>query len=145
LTLSPEPDQRILRLAAASDGADSELIAAALALPITEGIDADTLVTSLALALRERADAEPYLAAFRDSQNPGAQQVLDFISIVRRGGNAAEAERLLNGVDVLLRAQAYSAALVLRGKRAPKEWRIAANRLLFIPERPYFVPARDRA
>jgi len=138
---SSEPVQRILRLAAASDGADPELIAAALALPITEGIDADTVLASLALAMREQADAEAYITAFRDTQNPDAQRVLDFISIVRQGGSAAEAEQLLNGVDVTVRAQAYSAALVLRGKHAPKEWRIAANRLLFIPERPYFVPA----
>jgi Zn-dependent protease with chaperone function len=149
LAKAPQPDKRILRLAAASDGADSELIAAALALPLTEGIDGDTLLPSLALAMREGADVEAYLAAFPGRENPHAQKVLEFISIARRGGNRNEAEQLLNGVDVTLRAKAYSAALVLQGKRAPKEWRIAASRLLFIPERPYFVPAppemNDRA
>lgn len=137
---SPRPEQRILRFAAASDGADRDLIDAALALPITEGIDGDTLLTSLALALRERADPEPYLTAFPDKDSPDARRVLDFIAMIREGGDADAAERLLDGVDVALRAHAYSAALVLRGKQAPKEWRIAATRLLFIGERPYFVP-----
>lgn len=135
------PEQRILRLAAASDGADRALVAAALKLPITEGIDADTLLVSLALAMREHADTEPYLAAFRENQAPGGERLLDFISMVQRDGDVAEAEQLLNGIDVTARAHAYSAALVLQGKRAPEEWRMAATRLLFVAERPYFVPA----
>lgn len=136
-----QPDPRILRLAAASEGADREVIEAALALPTTEGLDDDTRLVSLALALRERRNPEPYIAAFRDSSTPGAQQALDFISLVRRGGSAAEADRLLEGVDYRLRPRAYAAALVLLGKRAPKEWRISATRMLFVFERPYFDPA----
>ncbi|MBL8271031.1 M48 family metallopeptidase [Steroidobacter sp.] len=134
------PDPRIVRFAAASDGAKADLIAKALALPITEGIDPDTVLVSLALAWRERADAEPYLASFRAEPTPDAQRVLEFMSLVRQG-DVARAEQQLDDIDIKLRARAYSAALVLLGERAPKEWRVAANRLLFVPERPYFAAA----
>ncbi|WP_217705437.1 M48 family metallopeptidase [Peristeroidobacter soli] len=145
------PDRRVLRLAAASDGADPEVIETALALPATEALDDDTVLVSLALAMRERRNPDAYIAAFRDSSPEGAQQTLDFISAIRRGGSVQEADRLLDGVDYRLRTRAYAAALVLMGKRAPKEWRMSATRLLFVFERPYFdlvdprVPARSDA
>jgi tetratricopeptide (TPR) repeat protein len=135
---APEPDQRVIRLAAASDGAEPDVIKSALALPATEAIDDDTVLISLALALRERRNPEPYIAAFRESSAPNAQQVLDFISLVRQGGSEQEADRLLAGVDYRLRPRAYAAALVLLGKRAPEEWRKSVTRLLFVFERPYF-------
>jgi Zn-dependent protease with chaperone function len=148
---APEPDKRVLRLAAASEGADPEVIKSALALPATEAVDDDTVLISLALALRERRNPEPYIASFRESSAPKAQQVLDFISLVRQGGSAKEADRLLDGVDYRLRPRAYAAALVLLGKRAPEEWRKSVTRLLFVFERPYFdsvdprVPATTEA
>jgi hypothetical protein len=74
-----------------------------------------------------------------------SQQILDFITAVRTSSDRAQAERLLDGLDVSLRAQAYSAAVVLQGKQAPAQWREAATRMLFIPERPYFAPAVERA
>ncbi len=138
------PDQRVLRLAAASDGAEPAVIEAALALPTTEALDDDTMLVSLALALRERRDPEPYIAAFRDSATSGAQQALGFIATLRRGGSVEEADRLLEGVDYRLRSHAYAAALVLMGKRAPKEWRMSATRMLFVFERPYFDSAGTR-
>ena len=64
-----EQDHRVLRLAAASDGAPAEVIKAALALPLDQGIDVETIWTALALALRERQDPAPYLAAIRDYKN----------------------------------------------------------------------------
>jgi hypothetical protein len=145
LAEAPQAQQRILRLAAASDGADPELIKAALALPISDGIDNETIWTALALAMREGVDTAAYLDSIRESNNPDAQRMLDFIMAVRRPGNDAAAERLLDGVDALSRGEAYSAALVLRGQQAPTQWRTAANRLLFIPERPYFANVANDA
>ena len=49
------------------------------------------------------------------------------------------AERALGSLHLKLRGQAYSAAAILLGPRAPKHWRNLANQLLFIPERPYFA------
>jgi Zn-dependent protease with chaperone function len=141
LEQSPDADRRALRLAAASDGAPAALIAAALALPMDQGLDVDSVWTSLALALRERKDPAPYLAAIREMKIDDAQKVLDFITAVRTSTDRAEAERLLDGLDPTLRGHAYSAAVVLQGRQAPAEWRRAATRLLFIPERPYFAPA----
>jgi hypothetical protein len=106
-----------------------------------QGIDVDSIWTALALALREKKDPAPYLAVIREQKIEHAQQILDFITAVRSSGDLAGAEQMLDGLDVVSRGQAYSMALVLKGKDAPVEWRRAAHRLLFIPERPYFVDA----
>ena len=113
-----------------------------MALPLEQGIDAESVWTALALALRERKDPAPYLAIIRRDYNvPGLQQLLDYITAIRSSRDRAAAERLLDGIDLALRGHAYSMALVLDGKRAPAEWRRGANRLLFVPERPWFNPA----
>ena len=138
----PDADRRVLRLAAASDGASSKLVQAALALPMDQGIDGDTMWTALALALRERKDPAPYLASIREQKADDAQQVLDFVTAVRTSQNPADAEHMLDGLDMTLRGHAYSAAVVLLGERAPDDWRRAANQLLFAPERPYFAASR---
>ena len=129
---------RILRLAAASDGASRQLIDRALALPIDQGVDPDSVWMALGLALRERRDPAPYVAVVRESQDENAEQVLEFITALRSSTNPAAAERLLDGLTMEARGQAYSAAVVMMGQSAPAEWRRAADRLLFVPERPYF-------
>ncbi|MGH8175691.1 MAG: M48 family metallopeptidase, partial [Steroidobacter sp.] len=135
----PDADRRALRLAAASDGALPELVAAALALPMDQGIDAESIWSALALALRERKDPASYVAAIREYKMDDAQQILDFITVVRTSPDRAAAERLLDGLDLALRGHAYSAAVVLLGEKAPEQWRHAASRLLFVAERPYFA------
>ena len=129
---------RVLRLAAASDGASREIIDRALALPLDQGMDPDIMWTALGLALRERRDPAPYAAAIREYKDENAEKMLEFITAVRASTNPADAEQLLDGLPIEARGQAYSAALVILGSRAPAEWRRAADRLLFVPERPYF-------
>jgi hypothetical protein len=127
------------------DNAPSELVKAALALPMSQGVDADSIWSALALALRERKDPARYVAAIREYKIADAQQILDFITSVRTSTDPVEAERLLDGLDITLRGHAYSAAVVVLGTKAPKEWRRAARRLLFIAERPYFATAGAEA
>jgi hypothetical protein len=134
----PQEVARVLRLAAASDGASRELIQRALSLPLDQGFDGDTMWATLGLALRERRDPAPYIAAIREYKDENAEKVLEFIAAARTSGNPTDAEQLLDGLPLEARGQAYSAALVALGTRAPAEWRRGADRLLFVPERPYF-------
>jgi Zn-dependent protease with chaperone function len=134
----PQETARILRLAAASDGASRQLIDRALALPVDQGVDPDSVWMALGLALRERRDPAPYVAVVREYQDENAEKVLEFITALRSSTNPADAERLLDGLTMEARGQAYSAAVVMMGRSAPAEWRRAADRLLFVPERPYF-------
>jgi hypothetical protein len=134
----PQETARVLRLAAASDGASRELIARALALPMDQGVDRDSMWTALALALRERKDPAPFVAAIREREDETAEKMLAFITAARSSPNAAEAEALLDGLPIEGRGHAYAAALVILGPSAPAEWRQGADRLLFVPERPYF-------
>ncbi|SFV10116.1 M48 family metallopeptidase [Pseudoduganella namucuonensis] len=129
---------RMLRLAAASDGAGPDTIRRALALKPDQGIDEATVWTSVALALRHGASPEPYMEAAGRLYGPEQPRVRAFLDAVRRGSGQAEAEALLRGAQPEVRMLAYSAALVLAGERAPADWRLAGKRLLFAPERPYF-------
>jgi hypothetical protein len=103
-----------------------------------QGFDADTMWVALGLALRERRDPAPYIAAIRENKDENAEKMLGFITAARSSSNPADAERLLDGLPLEARGQAYSAALVILGSRTPAEWRRGADRLLFVPERPYF-------
>ena len=129
---------RVLRLAAASDGASREIVDRALTLPLDQGVDSNSIWAALGLALRERRDPAPYVAVIHEYHEDSADQVLEFITAARASTNPADAERLLDGLPLEARGQAYTAALVILGTRAPAEWRRGADRLLFVPERPYF-------
>jgi len=136
----PDPQERarVLRLAAASDGASPDVVAQALELPSDQGIDRATLWTALGLAVRQRKDPAPYVAAIREGNDDEAEKVLSFITSLRTAPNPADAESVLDGVSINARGVAYSTAVVILGSRAPAAWRRGADRLLFVPERPYF-------
>ncbi|HET7868070.1 MAG TPA: hypothetical protein VFL86_26990, partial [Burkholderiaceae bacterium] len=134
----PEARDRMLRLAAASDGADSGLIAKALALPVDKGLDGSTLWPSLALAMREKRDLSAFEPLLRRLSPPQYALALKFVHTVASGAAPDDATRLLEGLPPELRGQACSAGVVLLGAKAPAAWREAAKRLLFSYERPYF-------
>jgi Zn-dependent protease with chaperone function len=137
----PQERARVLRLAAASDGASPDIVARALELPSDQGIDHATLWTALGLAVRERKDPAPYVASIRESKDDEAEKVLSFITSLRTSTHPADAESVLDGVSIDARGVAYSTAVVILGPRAPAGWRRGADRLLFVPERPYFSAA----
>jgi len=91
--------------------------------------------------VRERKDPAPYVAAIRESKDDENEKVLSFITSLRTATNPADAESVLDGVSIEARGVAYSTAAVILGSRAPTAWRRGAERLLFVPERPYFTAA----
>ncbi|NHZ77846.1 M48 family metalloprotease [Massilia sp. CCM 8695] len=136
--LDPARAMHILRLAAASDGADAGLIKRAMALPFGQDMDAGTIWVGLALATRHGYDAGPYREATRTVAGPYQEKMLAFFDSIAAGQDPRVAERRLETGDPEALAQVYSAGLVLLGEKAPAEWRVAVKRLLFISERPYF-------
>jgi len=133
-----EPHARVLRLAAASDGASAELIDRAVKLPLPQGIDHDTIWAAIGLAARQGLPLEPYYEIALKTVRPDATAMRTFIEAVRSGAAPATAEAALEGVHMKSRAHAYSAAVVLLGKKAPAPWRERARRMLFAYERPWF-------
>jgi Zn-dependent protease with chaperone function len=136
-------DMRFVRLAAASDGASRNLITRALKARPDQGLDADSSWAALGLAIREHGDSQPYVEAIKEFNRDDAANALRFIESLQPG--ATPDEELLRGLHFRTRAQAYSAAVIILGRDAPQEWRNAANRLLFIGERPYFSAGDGRA
>lgn len=135
---TPEVQARMLRLAAASDGADSRLVAKALALPADKGLDDSTVWPSVALAVREKRDLSAFEPLLRRISPTQYATMLKFVNALATGTAPADAAGLLEGLPTELRGQAYSAGVVLLGRKAPTAWRDAAKRLLFTYERPYF-------
>ncbi|GAB3255916.1 M48 family metallopeptidase [Chitinimonas naiadis] len=134
---SPLAD-RLLRFAAASDGASTQRIMQALALDPKHGLDNETAWAMLALGLREKADTTAYRKVLDEADSESAKAMIAFADAVASGAAPAEAEKRLVGVSIETRASAYAMGLILLGKRAPDAWRTTAKQLLFPSERPYF-------
>lgn len=133
----PQLHARILRLAAASDGASRTLVRRALALSLDEGIDELTVWYALALAAREGASTRPYVDAIRRTLPDDATELLAMFNALRAG---ATPKQVLEGnSDLEVRGFAYAIGVILRGQSAPAEWRWNASKLLFAHERPFFT------
>ena len=132
-------EARVIRLAAASDGASPELQARADSLGGEAGLDPNTRWAAIALALRAGRDHMPLLrGASSELPERYLTPMTKFIELVRAGKKLDEAGRALDGLPPSLRGHAYSVGVVVVGAKAPAEWRRGAKRLLFSSERPYF-------
>jgi len=134
----PETEARVLRLAAASDGAPPDLISKALALDAGSGTDNATVWFSVALAARAGRPFEPYLERVSPDQTAYLPNIRNFLDMLRQGRSPLAAEQALTGLSPEMRGTAYGMGLVMLGTKAPRSWREGAKRLLFVSERPYF-------
>ncbi len=133
------PTPHLLRLAAASDGASAELRQRAAALPVGAGVEAQTYWTALALAEREGWPAPELPDGALGAIEPEQWRRMDaFHAALASAATLGGAEKLLQGLSLELRGQAYSMAVVRLGNQAPPAWREGAKRLLLAHERPYF-------
>ncbi|UPG91987.1 M48 family metalloprotease [Luteibacter aegosomaticola] len=132
-------EAHVVRLAAASRGASAALRTRAAKLPLNEGMNEQTVWVALAAGADPHdpsvAEVLSHIDATYDS--PGAVvKVEQFLAAVR-GGKGASAEALLDGVPVVLRAEALAAGSSMLGDRAPVSWRSFAKALLFGGQRPW--------
>jgi hypothetical protein len=135
-----EPDPRVLRLVAASDGASADLRERALALPLDAGLDRETFWPTLALAALGKRDLQPYFPILTEQMQDDAPTMRHAFETLRSPRADADFEKELVGLDPYQRGLLYGAAAVLRGRNCPASWRAAARELLFVSERPFFGP-----
>ena len=129
---------RVLRLAAASDGASAALIDRALALGAKAGVDTYSRWVSIGLAVREGTDYQYLLQGDEGMPAEYTDHLSRFLDLMRRGSSVAAAEAELRELPLSMRGLAYSVAVIAKGRTAPQAWRQGAKRLLFAWERPYF-------
>ncbi|UXU89086.1 M48 family metallopeptidase [Burkholderia sp. S-53] len=129
----------VLRMAAASSGASAALRTRALSLAADDGIDQYTAILALAMGSPASTPAiRSYLSTLATQYEiPDLPARLNRFLTLARNGDAAEAVRALDGLPVVLHAQALVAGIYLMKDRAPEEWRTFARRALFAVERPY--------
>jgi Zn-dependent protease with chaperone function len=134
----PASEARLIRLAAASDGADAALVARAAALEPAAGLDASTLWPTIGLAARAHQDYSAYLKQLPEIWTDRYKFLPDFVKGLQSGQRPEALEKLLAGLEPELRGHAYVVGVIVLGPRAPQAWRDGAKRLLFSFERPYF-------
>jgi hypothetical protein len=138
-TGSAHRQARLLRLAAASDGADQQLVIRAIALPLDSGVDDATAWLAAAVAARGGQDIESFIAVVARRSPTDAALMRVFFEQLQKTRDVGVADRVLAEVSFQWRMQAYAAGVVLLGREAPAAWRDAARKLLFADERPYFM------
>jgi RNAse (barnase) inhibitor barstar len=133
----PRVYKRVVRLAAASDGATPELIERSFGIADDAGIDLDTVWPTLALAVRTHRPHEVFLKQAKELGGDAAEPLLSVLQA--KPQSAAELLRRAGaGMRPEQRAQASVMVAVLLGDAAPPATRELAKRALFQPERPYF-------
>jgi Zn-dependent protease with chaperone function len=132
---------RVLRFAAASDGAGESLVSHALALADEDAVG-DDLVSAFALARKHARDDSALRAQLRERfGDAAANQLVAFADAEALRADPAGMEAKLIGLEPRSLGHAYVIGLVLLGESAPATWRGRARALLFADERPYFQPA----
>jgi hypothetical protein len=133
----PKLRPQILRLVAASDGVEPELIEQALSLAIEEGVTGTTVLPSLALADREGKDHGALDA--KAFELYGQERVpLEFASGKLYDGKAEEVQAQLFKLSAEMQVHACVMALVRAGEKAPGPCRPLVRGYLFAAERPFF-------
>lgn len=128
---------KVLRLAAASTGADPQLVEEAVNLPLNQGIDDNTTCSSLGLALRHGQDLALYDSLIRSFAPVDYEKVMAFIDAIKRG-DTKSAEGQVQGMSMWTKGQTYTIGIVALEDKAPEHWKFYAMKVLFPNERPYF-------
>ncbi len=126
---------RVLRFLAASEGVNREIVESALELPTDVGIDYDAIWVALGVAVRENAATTDYIKS-ASLMGFDQRKITDFIRLVKQG-STLEAEELLLNLDFRFKSQYYLLGSIILGEKAPGDWKIYTNSMLFANERPF--------
>ncbi len=126
---------RVLHMLAASEGAGQDVIESALNLQTDEGIDYDSVWAALGVAVRENVATTDYIDTVA-LMGYDRNKVSDFIKLVKQG-NILGAEAVLMNLDFRFKSRYYIRGVVILGEKAPQNWKIYMNSLLFANERPF--------
>lgn len=135
-SLDTNVNASVLRLAAISDGADNKIIAKALALPPLLGIDNTTLIPAVALLAKRNLPYDVYKQSLQEFTGDQSDAFLQFIALTK-AGNTTEADKQLNKMTAELKGKTALLGVVLLGSNAPQKWKLYADRLLYIVEKPF--------
>jgi hypothetical protein len=126
----------ILRLAAVSTGAPKSVIGKAMALPKNSFINSATLIPAIALASKNNLPLSDFEEALKRSYGEYADSVYKFIDLVKHN-KLAEAEQLTNIGKPQIKGQMSLLGVLLLGNKTLEKWKLYADKLLYITEKPY--------
>ena len=105
--------------------------------------DVETMFVMIGLATREGREVAPYVNHIQKVMGQRAEPLLAFLDKIRAGTEPRQAAAEMNYYDLGLRFEAYNAAILLLGERAPREWRDSVRRGLFVGERQFIAEAAE--
>jgi hypothetical protein len=140
LTKPGELQDRLIRLAGASNMATEDLVEQALSLPSDRGLDRDTAWAMLGLALRHGRPTADYEKVIIDNSPPPANQITQAI----KAKDMETFNQLILGRDAWLQGQACLAA-ELAGLKLPEKCPFKARGFLFVGEKPALPPLPPQA
>ena len=123
-------------MAAVSKGASKSVINKAKALSNSSYINRSTIIPAIAFASRNNLPLTDFLDAYRNQFGTLADSVSKFIDLVKRN-NINEAEKLTNIGDLRNKGEMSLLGVLLLGNKAPEKWKLYADKLLYICEKPY--------
>lgn len=127
----------ILLLAAVSDNVSDAIVNKAVSgFSLDKAINNNVLFPLLALLSKKNLPIDPYKEPLKNMLGNNVDSVLKFIAAVK-SNKIAEADKLLMGMPVEMKAKTSLLGVLLLGNTAPKKWNLYASELLFINERPY--------
>ena len=119
----------ILWLAAASEGASTEMIETALGVTVPENADVASMFAMYGLAAREGRDTTPYAKSIEAALGADSAPVLEFLAQVRRGADALQAREAIRATDLRTQLFAQNAVVLMRGtQRATRLARTGGTR-----------------
>ncbi len=124
-----------IRLLAASDGANEEIINAANKLETEDGVNYNSIWATLGLAIRQKKDTKIYMDLLEKYglKNKIMQQFLKQI----KNSDFNAADKIIEQYHFITKAHFYILANTILRNKIPKKWKHQINTILFISEKPY--------
>jgi len=135
-----EPDTTfngdIIRLAAVSDGASKEIIEKAKALPKNKYINSLTLMPALAFAIKMNLPYTEIKDEIVREYAATSDTIYKFIDCIKRN-KINEAEKYIRTMSAEQKGKMSLLGVLVLGANAPAKWKVYADKLLFITEKPF--------
>lgn len=126
----------ILRLAAVSEGASRAISNRAFNLRNNAYINNSTIVPAIAFNLKNNIPLSSLKKAINQNFGAFADSVYKFINLVK-SNKIDEADKLTRSGEIEIKGKMSLLGTLILGNKAPVKWRLYANKLLYITEKPY--------
>jgi Zn-dependent protease with chaperone function len=126
----------VLRLAAVSEGATTDIQDKAYFLPESSGINNATIIPAIGLNIKRGESYHLYKEPLASMISEGYDEFIEFIELVEKK-KINEANALMPSFNAEFKGKAGLLGMIVLGNSTPAKWKEYASKLLFTFEKPY--------